>query len=98
MTENSTTSGDSNTLGEPVSEQSEELSERWGCHNCGHTETALFDDVAGRQIKKTVGQGRRESIIQTAVCPECYSEDWHSESVSKALLGHDIPHEDDNKQ
>jgi|AntDeeMinimDraft_5_1070356.scaffolds.fasta_scaffold00621_27 Zn ribbon nucleic-acid-binding protein len=75
------------------SDASNELVEKWGCHDCGHTDTAPFDEVAGRPIRKTVGQGRRETVIETAVCPECYSEDWHSESVSKALLNREIPDE-----
>lgn len=61
--------------------------EEWECGDCGHTETAPTDELAGRLIKKTVGEGRRTEVIETAVCPECKSENWHSESVRDALLG-----------
>jgi len=60
--------------------------ERWECGDCGHTETAPLDELAGRPIKKTVGSGRRLKVIETAVCPECKSENWHSRSVREALV------------
>lgn len=65
-------------------------SERWGCFDCGHIESAAVDKLAGRLIKKTVGSGRREEVIETVVCPECKSENWHSESVSEAFFEREI--------
>jgi len=66
-----------------------EQTEEWRCLDCGHTETAPFDEAAGRPIKKTVGETgtRRESVIETVVCPSCYSENWHSECVRDAFGG-----------
>lgn len=60
--------------------------ERWTCSGCGHTETAPSDELAGSEVTKTVGSGRRERTITTAVCPECGSGDWHSDPVRQALL------------
>ena len=74
-----------------MSEQDDGVIEQWGCHDCGHTDSAPFDEAAGRPIRKTVGMGRRESVIRTVVCPECYSENWHSKCVSEALLGKEVP-------
>jgi len=65
-------------------------SERWSCYDCGHIESAPIDELAGRAIKKTVGEGRRLTVIETTVCPECKSENWHSESVSEAFFDREI--------
>lgn len=61
--------------------------EEWECGDCGHTESAPTDELAGRLIEKTVGEGHRTRVIETAVCPECKSENWHSEGVRDAFLG-----------
>ena len=61
--------------------------ESWECRDCGHVEEDVpVDELAGRPIKKTVGSGRRLDVIETVVCPACYSEAWNSESV-RALTG-----------
>lgn len=67
----------------------QQLMEDWECGDCGHTDEAPFDEAAGRSIEKTVGETgtRRESVIETVVCPECYSENWHSKSVRDAFGG-----------
>jgi uncharacterized protein with PIN domain len=64
-----------------------EITEEWDCGDCGHTEEAPIDEVTGETVKQTVGSGRREKEVEIVVCPECKSEDWHSESVRDALLG-----------
>ena len=64
--------------------------ELWGCFDCGYTESTPFEEIAGQKIKKTVGEGRRERVIETAVCPQCKSEDWHSKGVAESLLNHEI--------
>jgi len=64
----------------------DDLTEQWRCAECGHTETGPVDGVTGEPIKKTVGQGRRETTIETVLCPLCSSDNWHSESVRDAFL------------
>jgi uncharacterized protein with PIN domain len=63
--------------------------EPWTCGDCSHTEPAPVNELAGRIIRKTVGSRARTNVIETSVCPNCYSEDWHSESVRNAFLGGD---------
>lgn len=59
--------------------------EPWKCADCGHTETAPVDKITGERVTKTVGEGRRARTIETAICPECGSENWNSESVRKMM-------------
>lgn len=63
-----------------------ENEETWTCLDCGYEESAPVGELAGRPIKKTVGSGRRVEVIETTVCPDCYSENWNSEDV-RNLLG-----------
>ena len=66
----------------------DEIVEPWKCGDCGHTETGVpIDELAGERVTKTVGSGRREKEIETVICPECGSDDWHSKSIGEALLG-----------
>jgi|AntDeeMinimDraft_4_1070355.scaffolds.fasta_scaffold10061_2 ribosomal protein S27AE len=60
--------------------------ETWECGDCGHTETAPTDELAGEPVAKTVGEGHREREIETTICPKCSSENWHSESVRDAFI------------
>jgi len=63
-----------------------EITEEWDCGDCEYTDTAPIDKVVGETVAETVGSGRREKEIETVVCPNCGSDDWHSESVRDALL------------
>lgn len=69
-----------------MTSETERLREPWKCADCGHTDEAPPDELAGRYIEKTVGEGRRTKVIETVVCPECHSENWHSQGV-RDLMG-----------
>lgn len=62
--------------------------ERWWCDNCGHEDDGQIDELVGKQVTKTVGEGRRTKTIETVVCPNCHSEQWYSQGVHD-LLGND---------
>lgn len=67
-------------------DENDTICEQWTCGECGNSELAPIGKLAGKRIEKTVGEGRKEKTITTSICPECESEDWHSKSVSEALL------------
>lgn len=60
--------------------------ETWSCGDCGHTERAPVDELAGKPVTRVVAEGtRREHEVETVVCPECEGSDWNSETVREIL-------------
>jgi len=67
------------------SEDNSETEEWWHCGDCSHSESAPVGELAGEHYTKTVGSGHREKQIETVRCPNCQSEDWHSDSARMVL-------------
>jgi hypothetical protein len=59
--------------------------ETWTCGDCDQEATAPVGDLAGDTQDVVVGTGRYETRATTAVCPNCGSEDWHSESTRDTI-------------
>lgn len=51
------------------------------CGDCGYEQECLIDEIVGETVTKIVGSGRHKDEIETVICPQCGSENWHSESI-----------------
>ena len=65
----------------------DEYWEQWECSDCGYTDTGPIDRLIGKNMAVEVGRGRRKKTVETVVCPNCDSRDWHSESVRDLIDG-----------
>jgi ribosomal protein S27AE len=58
----------------------------WSCGDCVHTTTAPCGDLPGATTEVTVGSGDRQVTVETPVCPECGSLNWHSKPTRDAFF------------
>jgi len=61
----------------------DELWEEWECPDCGYIDIGPVDGFVGKNITLDVGKGRYKRKVETVVCPNCESKDWHSEATDR---------------